>query len=144
MQGIISIVDIIRKVINRDFLLNQVPSSDLQSLLPWIAIFGGLIILCVVAILIFRKVNPVAAKIKGMINSWMISLGLVGLLIVFFRSQELSIFSKNIFLGLILTVWFCWLIIILYWVIFRYPSQMYHFREKERIKKYIPKAKRHK
>ena len=126
------------------FLINQAPASDFRSLLPSIAIFGGLIILSVASILLFRKVNPILAKIKGMINSWMMSLGLVGLFIVFFRWQQLSIFSKNIFLAIILTTWFIWLIFIIYWVIFRYPNQMYQFQEKERIKKYIPKTKKHK
>lgn len=137
-------MDIIQKVINRDFLINQAPASDLQSLLPWIAVFGGLIILSVASILILRKVNPIAGKIKAMINTWMMSLGFTGLLVVFFRFQQLSIFSKNIFLAIILAAWFIWLIFIIYWVIFRYPNQMYQFREKERIKKYIPKAKKHK
>jgi glucan phosphoethanolaminetransferase (alkaline phosphatase superfamily) len=144
MRGLIPIVDIIQKVINRDFLINQTPASDLQSLLPWIAVFGGLVILSVALILILRKVNPIAGKIKSMINTWMMSLGFTGLLVVFFRFQQLSIFSKNIFLAIMLVVWFIWLIFIIYWVIFRYPNQMYQFQEKERIKKYIPKARKHK
>jgi len=137
-------MEFIKQIINRDFLINQAPASDIQSLLPWIAIFSGLIILSIASMLIFRKTNPIIGKIKGMLNSWMLSLGLVGLFVIFFRSQQLSIFSKNIFLGLILATWFIWLIFIIFWVIFKYPNYMYHFQEKERIRKYMPKTKKRK
>lgn len=134
-------MELIQEITSRDFLLNQAPASNLESLLPWIAGFGGLIILSIVSIIVFLKVNPIAAKIKGMINTWMVSLGLVGLFAVFFRSQQLSIFSKNIFLVIIFTVSFIWLICIIAYIVYKYPKEISKYRDRERIAKYLPKSK---
>ena len=134
----------LKKLIDANFLLNDQPASDFNSLIPLIAIFAGLIILGIVSIVIFKNLDSASAKIKKGINSWMISLGILGFIIVFFRWQQSSFLSKNFALELIGFIWFIWLIVIMVYMFFKYPNEKYSIQEKKRIEKYIPKAKKKK
>jgi hypothetical protein len=137
-------MEFIQKLIQKDFLFTQTTPSDFRSLLSLIVFFGGLIILTIFSLIIFRKINPVTSRIKAKVNSWMFSLGLTGLAIVFFRWQQLGFLSKNFILELLGVIWFIWLIIILVFVIRKYPKEAFDYQDKQRIAKFLPKPRKFK
>jgi multisubunit Na+/H+ antiporter MnhG subunit len=131
-----------QKLINPDFLFTQVTASDFKSLLPSIILFGGLIILTILSIIIFRKTDPVTGKIKGKINTWMTSLGIIGFVIIFFRWQQMGFLAKNFTIELISLIWFIWLVFIIIYVLRKFPKEAKLYQERQRIKKYLPKSRK--
>lgn len=106
-------------------------------------IFFGLLFLTGVALRIavnFKK-NRVSKKLLRKIKNLALTVSILGFLYLFFRSENIYLFSGRYILAAILLVFIIWAGFIGFYAIFKMPKELEEYKKKEMIKKYLPKKK---
>lgn len=122
----------LNKFFNWSRLVDPAPKGDWQFLW-WAVGFGaGLIVLAIIRAFLAGD-RSLKHKTEGML--WII--GLVGLVLTFFRWQQIPYFSARI-LWLALAIWFiAWIAIIIYYRLVKIPKKILLQKVKERKNKYL-------
>lgn len=130
-----------KKLIQPSYILDSQP-RQFQFLLPAVIIFGAAVIASIL-IWIFLKTSkaPYKEKIKSAISNWLLWLGISGLILVFFRWQEIPYLSARILFEILFLVFLIWLGFILKYLIFNYKKDKDNFAERMRFEKYLPKKR---
>ncbi len=126
----------LRKLIQKDYLLEITPSTD--GFFKYLVIIFGLFI-TVAVYLIIRKPPEIYKKyFVKLINLFLVT-GVVGLMLIFFRWQATPYMgSRVVFLSFLISI-FVWLLFILWYRFFIFSKEIQEKIEKENFEKYLPR-----
>jgi len=85
------------------------------------------------------KVNKTSHKVWLKLRSWSFSLGIVGLILVFFKQQRTPYLGMRIWLLVWLIICLIWLIFIVKYLLINVPKIKKEEIEKKEFEKYLPK-----
>lgn len=131
------------RLLDPKFIFNP----GLSSLSPGFAkiayiTFGLCLVLAIVAYLIKReqekKKNLPLAKLWQKLNLLFLTLGIVGLLLLFFRQQHVYFLSMPFLWYLLLLGIIVWVVFIIRWVKTRMKKIQQEIKEKQEKQKYLP------
>lgn len=109
-------------------------------------VFGAILVSGIAAWAIFffrfRKNSPVWAELWRRIFHFGITMGLSGLLLLFFARQEIYVFGARFWFLLWLALAAGWTIFIMRHAFVRLPRRMKERKERRRLGKYLPKKKK--
>jgi ABC-type transport system involved in multi-copper enzyme maturation permease subunit len=115
----------------------------------WVSIFFLVVFTALVILGIIAKVYAVKSNLEKLLRravqragSLLLTMGLVGLLIYFFTFENVPILSMRVWLLVLLASGIAWA-----WSIYRYvkveiPAKREMHAERERLNKWLPKAKK--
>jgi len=105
-----------------------------------IGVFALTVILGLAALFFLKKYreNKLAKKVWSKFMSWGYTVGLVGLLLVFFKQQRAPYFGMRIIMGIWLLVVLVWLGFILKFWLLEAPKIKKEKQAKEQLRKYLP------
>ena len=105
-------------------------------------VFGLMIAGAVVFYFLKRKSNNKLTKnLYSQIFTWLLTIGLIGPLLLFFRYQQIAYLGSRIMLILLILVFVVWGIFILYIKFIVMPGEIIKQKAKEKYEKYLPKKK---
>jgi len=112
----------------------------LQVFWGLIIIFALVVVLGAVSLFFLKKYqhNKLVRRIWSKLMSWSYSIGLVGLLLVFFRQQKAPYFGMRIVMFIWLVVAIIWLFFILKFRLLQVPKIKKEQQRKEELRKYLP------
>jgi len=134
-------IDNVKLFFQPGYLLNPYPSYEMKFLVPLLIFFGALIVLSL-AIWLFSKKkrkNKPLLKLLGSLANWLVWIGAIGLLLLFFRYEGIPYVSTRVALFLWLVVFVIWGASILFFGLNQYRKTVKEFKEEEKKKKYFRK-----
>ena len=131
------------KIFSRDFLFTSPPKLSGRGLYFWLIFFGALAIISFVVWGVFKRPKKVVYEhLRDRIFYFLFTASILGLTIVFFRSQALNI-STNLISLLFTLIMLIWLGFVIFWLIAKFPNELWKLKEETRIKQYLkPKKKK--
>jgi len=129
------------KIINIGYIFETTPSPE--GLYRYLAILFGLMIIGAIVIVILNRRKSLTRKVKSGFFSLLLTVGIIGLSLIFFRFEEIPYLGSRLMLILLFFIIICWAaFIIWYWLVIL-PKEIAMIREKEKFQKYLPrKAKK--
>lgn len=130
------------KYFDPSYIFETSPTSDGLS---WdlLIIFGAFVLIAMIIFFLFRKLKYKAQRqIKRHLFNLFLTIGLVGILLWFFRVQQIPYIGGRFtfyLLALVFIVWGGW---ILYFTIFKLKRDIKKEQEKEKFLKYLPNTAR--
>lgn len=128
----------ISEIFSKQYLFDPVPTSENSYLWYQLAFFSLLLIIGII-ITLSKKIDK---KIKSRQLYCYLTCGILGLVYLFSRYEQLPWLGSRLFLAVVLLVLLVWITIITVWMT-RYTKTL--DKEKilsERYKKYLPKKKK--
>jgi len=134
-----------------EYIKNFIKPEKLFDLQPMTGV-GHVKVILMIALLIFvlslvewllvKKLskNKAFRKLSEKFLYFLIFLSLSLAILVFFRLENVYLFSSNIFILIVMVCFFVWLMLIIYYIIFKMRNEAKNFRRASEINKYIPKA----
>lgn len=121
---------------------------DVYPLTFTTAILWGLLGLCLAAVIISIIVryykskkltlSRLAGKALSKFCNWLLSFGLVGLLLTFFKQQRAPYLGMRVWLLLWAVAWLIWLAFIIKYVLITIPKIKKETEKKQEFEKYLP------
>jgi len=108
------------------------------------AVFFGLLFVLGVSIrvyLIFKK-NKVWKKLLNRIKTLVFTVSILGFLYLFFRSENIFLFSSRFILVTILLTFLVWAAVLAIVVYLKLPQELKNYQKQLLIKKYLPRKKK--
>ena len=133
-----------QKLINPDYIFEKTPPAN-SGYIYLSAIFG---IFMLMSIFFWFRYGRLKTKIPAyapmqfkMFNLFFYS-GLIGLMLIFFRWQEISYLGSRLFMIVLLGGFIIWSLYLIFYRVKVIPKAIIRFREKENFNKYLPNPKR--
>lgn len=130
----------ITKLFNWQYLITQ-PSTDMIYLWPSVIAMLSLIVMGIVLFFIRKRiVEPKSPtfQLLGLLANWIIYPSIIGLLLIFFRNQGITVISWRLWLVALVLVWVAGIIYFLYFLIFTYPHRRREINIQKIKSKYMP------
>ena len=129
-----------QKLLDPVYIFEKTPPTDFpfQYL---VFIFGFLIILAVIFWFIYgrpKKRIPIYAKLQSKVFNLFCYTGLIGLVLIFFRWQQIAYLGSRFFMLLLLLIFIIWGIYIIYFRLKIVPKEIKKYQEKKQFEKYLP------
>jgi len=108
------------------------------------AVFFGLLFVLGVSIrvyLIFKK-NKVWKKLLNRIKTLVFTVSILGFLYLFFRSENIFLFSSRFILAAILLTFLIWAAVLAILAYLKLPQELKNYQKQLLIKKYLPRKKK--
>jgi len=122
----------LNKLFNWSRLVDPLPDDGWKFLWYAVGICAGLIILAII-----RAFIPGDKTLKRKTESMLITVGLIGFLLIFFRYQEIPYFSARLLWLVLVGCALVWIILILYYRQVKLPKIILKQKVEERKKRYI-------
>lgn len=130
----------ITKLFNWQYLIAQ-PSTDMIYLWPSVIAMLSLIVVGIILFFIRRRiVEPKSPtfQLLGLLANWIIYPSIIGLLLIFFRNQGITVISWRLWLIALVLVWVAGIIYFLSFLIFTYPQKRREINIQKIKSKYMP------
>ena len=129
---------------NPAYLFNPNPSYDMKFFVYLATLFGILIILGLVSFVSARrnKKRKHAAVLLSNVYNWLLTIGLGGMLLLFFRYEGIAMISMRFILLLWLLTFILWGIYILIFYKKGYKKMIKEYKEQIEKERYLKRKKR--
>lgn len=130
----------ITKLFNWQYLITQ-PSTDMIYLWPSVIAMLSLIVMGIVLFFIRKRIiepKSPTFQLLGLLANWIIYPSIIGLLLIFFRNQGITVISWRLWLVALVLVWVAGVIYFLYFLIFTYPHRRREINIQKIKSKYMP------
>lgn len=129
------------KLLDKKYLFETFPNET--GLYQYLYILFGLMIAGAVAsYLLKRKSNNKLIKhLYAQMFGWLLTIGLIGPLLLFFRYQQIAYLGSRIILLVLMLAFVIWGIYILYIKLIFMPGEIIKQKAKEKYEKYLPRHK---
>jgi len=125
-----------------NYLFNLNPGPNFFYMWSLIVIFFIMFLAAIVIVIVsWRNRNIVYKKLFSKIYTMLITIGLVGLLLLFFRYENVYFLSGRFLLLFLVVALLVWLGFIVYYGIRKFPLEITDYKDFLRKEKYIPKSK---
>ena len=125
-----------------NYLFSLNPGPKFLYMWPLVIIFGIMLMAAIVVIIVsWRTRNIVYKKLFSKIYTMFLTIGIVGLLLLFFRYENVYFLSGRFFLLFLLVALLIWSGFVIYYGIKKFPLEIINYKNFLRKEKYIPKAK---
>jgi hypothetical protein len=128
------------KLFNPGYVFESTPNST--GLYQYLAILFGLEIIGAILITIFNRKKSATKRVKSSFFSLFLSMGIIGLSLIFFRWQMIPYLGSRLVLVLLFIVFIIWSVFIFWYWLMILPKEMAKVKEQERFEKYLPHASR--
>ena len=130
-----------RKLINPNWLFETAP--DIQGLYLYLGLIYGLFLIAAVALGVYsRRHRDSRHKFWSQIIYLLLLVGVIGLVLIFFRWQEITYLGSRILVVFLWLAGLIWLVFILFYRFVTLPKKIKVQEEKNRFEKYLPKKSR--
>jgi len=138
MSNILNQIDL-SKIFDPNLIFEASP--DPQGFYLYIAIIYGLILVLAIILGVISRRNPqsVYKKLRSKTIYLMLFVGLVGLMLTFFRWQAIPYIGSRLMVLALWIVAIAWLVEIIWYWLFILPQQKKLQQEKENFEKYLPR-----
>lgn len=144
MWSQISLSEKWKQTLNYSYLFNVNPGSNFQYYGLFMFKFGAFLLISIILIIIsFRTANLIYKKLYSKIYTFLLTIGAIGFLLLFFRYESVSLLSGRFLLIVLFTVSIIWAIVIAYYGFKKFPSELSNYNDYLRKEKYFPKQKKH-
>ena len=132
-----------RKFTDKEWLFNPVPPAQFYFFWLLFAFFASLIILAILFYFYFTfiKKQSLYQKIKNRFLNLFLICGIVGIILLGFRNQNIPYFSSNLLMLLIILIFIVWLLVNLLFLFISFRKEIKDFKRKKEIERYLPKKK---
>jgi hypothetical protein len=127
------------KLFSISYIFESTPNSE--GLYHYLAIFFGLEIVGALAIAIFGRRKSPTKKVKSGFFSLLLTTGIIGLSLIFFRWQAIPYLGSRLMLVILFLILICWAAFIFWYWLIILPEELAEVREQQRFQKYLPKKK---
>ena len=129
-----------KKLFEPSYIFEKTPSANSDYLYLAI-VFGLFIVLAIVFWFIYGKKKknlPVLSSLQGRFFNIFFYTGISGLVLIFFRFQQIPYLGSRLFLLILILVFIIWSIYLLYFYFKILPQKISKFREEQIYNKYLP------
>ena len=130
----------ITKLFDWQYLIAQ-PSTDMIYLWPSIITMATLAVVGITLLFIRKGIierQSPTFQLIGLLANWIIYPSIIGLLLIFFRNQGITVISWRLWLVALVLVWVAGIIYFLYFLIFTYPHKRREINIQKIKSKYMP------
>ena len=128
------------KLFRADYIFEASPVAT-GLYLYFLIVFGIFIVLSLIFFILLRRKNKIYHKLYKRASIFFLVIGLIGLLLIFFRFEQIPYLSSRLmFLGLaiVFLLWGGW---IGFYIIFTLPKEKKELFKKQKFIKYLPRHK---
>ena len=130
----------IKKLFQLDYIFEKTPdAAGAYKYLVFLFVF--LILLSVVAWIGYGRLSrkiPLWRKMQTRVFNFFFYTGIIGLILLFFRYEQIAYLGSRFFLILLLLVFIIWGIYILYFRIIRFSKEIIQYHEQKKFEMYLP------
>jgi len=126
------------------YLLTSLTDYNFKFLIPTLIIFSAIIILSLVGWFILKKRERVYQNLALQILTFGLTIGLIGLALVFFRYESLPYLSMRAWMVILTLVFIVWGARIAIWSVTYLPKSLDYYNKRKDFEKYLPRAKNQK
>jgi ABC-type transport system involved in multi-copper enzyme maturation permease subunit len=133
------------KLSDVNYLINAIPSAQFASKKILLIIFGLIIFLAVILWLAsyfgLKKSKVVSHFLEAKVYYLLLTTGIVGLALIFFRIVGASYLSMRLIFLIFLLAMLVWAIYLIFYLIVSLPQEYQEESDQKRRAKYLPKRK---
>jgi heme A synthase len=126
----------INKLFSVSYIFQNAPNPE--GLYRYLAIFFGLEIVGALIIAAFGRQKSPTRKVKSSFFSLLLTTGIIGLSLIFFRFEEIPYLGSRLMLIILFLVLICWVAFIFWHWLIILPEEQREIREQQRFQKYLP------
>lgn len=132
-----------KKFLDPSYVFEITPTLD-NNIWYLAGIFGFFVILALIFWFWYGRKSksfPLLVKMQGRMFNIFFYCGIIGLILVFFRWQQIPYLASRFFILLLILIFLVWLGLILYWRFYKLSQEITKYCQKEQFEKYLPKNK---
>jgi len=134
----------IKEFLKPAYLFNMTPGSSFYYLIHCLIFFGFLVLLGIIlSVVAWRCKNVIYKKLLSKIYTLLLTIGIIGFLLLFFRYENAYFLSSRFLLLVLFLSFIIWGIFIIYYSFTKFPFSLKDYKEYLRREKYIPRPKNH-
>lgn len=129
-----------QKFLNPDYIFEKTPPAD-SSYIYLAILFGLMTVLAGVSWFIYgrkKKRLPLYRHLQTKVFNLFFYTGLSGLVLVFFRWQQITYLGSRFFMLVLVIVTISWAILILMYRLRTFPKLIKEYEQKQKFDKYLP------
>lgn len=132
------------KLFHSDYLFTKTPPAD-SDYRYLVILFGVLIVIAVSSWVYFAKKKKQLSlwgNIQGRVFNLFLYIGIIGLVLIFFRWQEIPYVGSRFFLIILLVAFLLWAAYVMFYRFIIFKELLANNKKKEEFEKYLPSSRK--